>query len=114
VAFNAPSLAKFGPTVRAGGTVVYDSSTIEHPPELSPGVRLVGVPITEIAADLGKPMVKNVVALGALLAASDLFPAESLLATLRRTLKAECALLAINEEAFAWGARSVAETGQPC
>jgi 2-oxoisovalerate ferredoxin oxidoreductase beta subunit len=112
VAFNAPSLAKFGPTVRRGGTVIYDSSTIEHPPGLDPSLRLLGVPLTEIATDLGKPMVKNVVALGALQAATRLLPAESLLAALRQALKADCALVAVNEEAFGWGQRAVA--APPC
>ena len=32
VAFNAPSLAKFGPTLRPGGTIVFDSSVIAELP----------------------------------------------------------------------------------
>jgi 2-oxoisovalerate ferredoxin oxidoreductase beta subunit len=109
MAFNAPSLEKFGPAVRAGGTVVYDSSVIAEPPDLGPTVRLVGVPATQIAVDLGKPMVKNVVALGALQAATRLFSKDSFLAALRRALKADCALLALNEEAFAQGIQAVPE-----
>ena len=93
VAFNAPSLEKFGPTVRPGGTVVYDSSVIEEPPELDPSIQMVGVPCTQIATDLGKPMVKNVVALGAMAAASRLFTKESFLAALRQALNARCALI---------------------
>ncbi|USN99820.1 MAG: 2-oxoacid:acceptor oxidoreductase family protein [Phycisphaeraceae bacterium] len=103
VAFNAPSLDKFGPTVRKGGTIVYDSSVIDKTPELDKSIRLVGVPCTEIAQELGKRMVKNVVALGAMQAATDLFPAESFLATLRQALKANCSVLDLNEEAFARG-----------
>ena len=49
VAFNAPSLDKFGPTVRPGGIVLYDSSVIKRPPELDASVRLLGAPMTEIA-----------------------------------------------------------------
>ncbi len=109
VAFNPPSLEKFGPTVQRGGTVVYDSSVITKLPKLDNGVRLVGVPCAQIATDLGKPMVKNVVALGALQAATQLFPRESFLATMRQALKERCALLAINEEAFAWGIRAFEE-----
>ena len=38
VAFNAPSLAKFGPTVQPGGTIIYDSSVIRARPDgLAPG-----------------------------------------------------------------------------
>jgi 2-oxoisovalerate ferredoxin oxidoreductase beta subunit len=103
VAFNAPSLDKFGPTVRAGGIVVYDSSVVQNPPSLDPSVRMVGVPCTEIAQELGKRMVKNVVALGAMQAASGLFPKESFLTTLRRALKANCTVLELNEVAFARG-----------
>src|SRR5512143_2196596 len=52
VAFNAPSLVKFGPRVPAGGVVVYDRSVVAEPPVLKPGVKVVGVPFSKIAADL--------------------------------------------------------------
>ena len=35
VAFNAPSLAKFGPSVRPGGSIIYDSSVISARPTTS-------------------------------------------------------------------------------
>jgi len=107
IAFNAPSLAKFGPTVRAGGQVIYDSSVIKEVPALAPGVRAHGVPMTQIASDLGRVLVKNVVALGALQAATGLLPKESLLAAIRLALKDKCAMIPLNEEAFEWGVRSV-------
>jgi 2-oxoisovalerate ferredoxin oxidoreductase beta subunit len=109
VAFNPPSLEKFGPEVHPGGIVIYDSTVIPSPPELDPGIKMVGVPCARIAADLGKVMVKNVVALGAMQAATELFPKESFLATMRQALKDRCALLAVNEEAFAWGGKAYEE-----
>ena len=111
VAFNAPSLAKFAPDVVPGGTIVYDSSVIHDVPKVADGVRVVGVPFTEIAVDLGKAMVKNVVALGALCAATRIFPEESFKTALRQALKDKCALIPLNEEAFAWGVKSVAAPG---
>ncbi|HPK66210.1 MAG TPA: 2-oxoacid:acceptor oxidoreductase family protein, partial [Thermoanaerobaculia bacterium] len=107
VAFNAPSLAKFGPAVQPGGVVVYDSSTIHSVPELPAGVTAHGVPFTQIAADLGRTLVKNVVALGALQEATQLFPKETFLYAIRNALKEKCAMIPLNEEAFAWGARAV-------
>ena len=107
LAFNAPSLAKFGPMVVRDGTVIYDSSVIHEVPPLAPGVQAFGVPFTEIAAGLGKVMVKNVVALGALQAATDLFPKETFLAAIRQALKEKCAMIPLNEEAFNWGVRAV-------
>ncbi len=110
IAFNAPSLAKFGPTVVKGGTIVYDSSIVKDVPEgIDPSVKVVGAPFTEIAVDLGKAVVKNIVALGALQAATGLFPKETILAAVRQALKDKCALIPLNEEAFAWGVKAVEE-----
>jgi Pyruvate/2-oxoacid:ferredoxin oxidoreductase gamma subunit len=110
VAFNAPSLAKFGPTVQPGGMVVYDSSVISARPEgLAAGVRTVPVPMTSVANDLGSPLVKNVVALGALQGATRLFPTETFLTAVRGALKEKCAMIALNEAAFEAGARLAAE-----
>jgi 2-oxoisovalerate ferredoxin oxidoreductase beta subunit len=106
VAFNPPSIEKFGPDVRPGGIVIYDSSVIPSPPELDPSLTMVGVPCARIAMDLGKAMVKNVVALGAMQAATNLFPKESFLNTMRQALQHDCALLTLNEEAFAWGEKA--------
>ena len=110
VAFNAPSLAKFGPNVVPGGTIVYDSSVIaELPANLAKGVKTYGVPFTTIAKDLGKVVVKNVVALGALQEATNLFPKDTFLTAIRSALKEKCAMIPLNEEAFAWGAKMVKE-----
>jgi 2-oxoisovalerate ferredoxin oxidoreductase beta subunit len=110
VAFNAPSLAKFGPTVQPGGTIVYDSSVIaELPAGLAKGVRTVGVPFATIARDLGKVVVKNVVALGALQEVTNLFPKDTFLTGIRQALKEKCAMIPLNEEAFAWGAKLAKE-----
>ncbi|MBI5068317.1 MAG: 2-oxoacid:acceptor oxidoreductase family protein [Deltaproteobacteria bacterium] len=103
LAFNAPSLAKFGPTVEAGGVVVYDSSVITEPPQVDPSVRLLGVPCAAIAQELGKSMVKNVVALGALHGATGFFPDETYLAALHQALGGKTELWAVNEEAFKRG-----------
>jgi 2-oxoisovalerate ferredoxin oxidoreductase beta subunit len=109
IAFNALSLAKFGPTVVNGGAIIYDSSVVKEIPALDPSVKLFGVPFTEIAVDLGKAVVKNIVALGALQAATQIFPKETLLAAVRQALKDKCALIPLNEEAFAWGVKAVEE-----
>lgn len=104
VAFNAPSLAKFGPTVRPGGTVLYDSSVIAAAPDgLAEGVRVVGVPFTEVARELGSPQVKNMVALGALQGVTGILPAETFVAAMRASLHDKRAVVTVNEEAFGRG-----------
>ncbi len=108
IAFNAPSLTRFAPTVRPGGTVIYDSSVIDAPPAMPVGVTAYGVPMTRIAKDLGKPVVKNIVALGALQAATGLFPPDTFLTAVRQALKDKCAMIPLNEEAFEWGRKAIA------
>jgi 2-oxoisovalerate ferredoxin oxidoreductase beta subunit len=108
VAFNAPSLAKFGPRVAQGGVAVYDSSIVVDPPQL-PGSSAVGVPLARIANELGKAIVKNIVALGAVQEATQLFPRATLLGAIRQALADKAALIPLNEEAFACGARAAAE-----
>ncbi len=109
IAFNAPSLAKFGPTVAPSGTVLYDSSVIAEPPRFGERVSALGIPFTGIASDLGRVVVKNIVALGALCEATSLFPRETFLTAIRQALKDKCAMIPLNEEAFAWGAKAVKE-----
>jgi Pyruvate/2-oxoacid:ferredoxin oxidoreductase gamma subunit len=90
--------------VRAGGLVLYDSSVIAAVPDTLPdGVRTLGVPFTEAARELGSVQVKNVVALGALQGATQLFPQDTLLAAMRAALGGKRAQLDLNERAFARG-----------
>ena len=110
IAFNAPSLAKFGPEVREHGIVIYDSSVISDVPvNLPSGVKVFGVPCGEIAVSLGRPVVKNVVALGALQEATAILTEGSLLHAIREALSGKCAMIPVNEEAFQWGIRAVRE-----
>jgi 2-oxoisovalerate ferredoxin oxidoreductase beta subunit len=108
VAFNAPSLTKFAASVAEGGLILYDSTVIPTPAGLPENRRILPVPFTRIAADLGRPMVKNVVALGALQAALNLLPEGSVIGTLHQVLKDKPSLLPLNEAAFAAGREAVA------
>lgn len=108
VAFNTPSLAKFAGSVAPGGTILYDSTVVTAlPPGLPPGRTLLGIPFTKIASALGKPMVKNVVALGALQAATKLLPDDALIETLAHVLKDKTAVLPLNRAAYAAGLAAV-------
>ena len=113
IAFNMPSLVKFGPDVLPGGTIIYDSSVIHDYTPVRAGVNVVGVPMSEIAKDLGKLMVKNIVALGALQAATGIFPKETFLTAVRRALKDKCAMIPLNEQAFEWGVKAASEVLVP-
>ena len=104
-----PESREVRPTVQPGGTVIYDSSVISSPPIWIPRSQKWEFPCTEIAMDLGAAKVKNVVALGALQAATQIFPTESFLATIRKALAHNCAMIELNEEAFSWGIKAFEE-----
>jgi len=110
VAFNAPSLARFAATVPPGGVIVYDADVVPRPPVIDGGVRVLGVPCTSIARELGETRVKNIVALGAVQSATRVLPSASLKAALKRSLGKKAGLVAANEEALRRGAAWVAAT----
>jgi 2-oxoisovalerate ferredoxin oxidoreductase beta subunit len=109
IAFNAPSLTKFAPEVAPGGTILYDSSVIQEPPTTNGETKVYGVPFTEIATSIGRRVIKNVVALGALQAVTEIFPEETFLDAIRQALASKCAMIPMNEEAFQWGQKAVRE-----
>ncbi len=114
--FNAPSLKKFAPRVQSGGIVVYDSSVISDIPDVDPSVKLYGIPFAEIAAkQLGKLMVKNIVALGAFQAATQIFPEESFYYAIEEMLteKGKTDYLEINRKAFHAGIEAFKEAAVP-
>ncbi len=107
IAFNAPSLTKFAPDVAEGGTIVYDSSVIKDPPSTNGNINVVGIPFTEIATSIGRRVIKNVVAMGALQAVTNIFPAETFMEAIKQALASKCAMIPMNEEAFKWGQKAV-------
>lgn len=109
LAFNGPSLAKFGPSVKKNGFIIYDSGVAKEVAGVDPSVTMVGVPFTEIAAGLGKMVVKNIVALGALQAATNLFPKETFLTAIKQMLKDKAKLIPLNEQALEAGIQAAKE-----
>jgi len=101
-AYNAPSLTKFGPTVAKNGFIIYDTLA-PAPTSIDPSVKVIGVPFAEIAKGLGKMVVKNIVSLGVLAAATDIFPRDTFLTAVKRALKEKASLMPLNEEAFDLG-----------
>lgn len=83
LALNEPSLRKFLPAVEAGGIVLYNGGEI-------PGdcvrrdVRLVALPFTQLADELGATKVSNIVMLGALLEATGVLEQDRVVGALKR------------------------------
>jgi 2-oxoglutarate ferredoxin oxidoreductase subunit gamma len=77
IVLNIPSMHKYEPLMKAGGVLVYNSSLIPHTPQRS-DVRFVAVPANEIAVQIGNVRVANLVAVGALAAATGILPVDGL------------------------------------
>jgi 2-oxoisovalerate ferredoxin oxidoreductase beta subunit len=86
LAMNEPSLRKFLPTVEEGGIVFYNGSEI--PPGCTrPDVRIITIPVTEVADELGASKVANIVMLGALLEATGILEQDRVVAALQHLVK---------------------------
>ena len=86
LALNEPSLRKFLPTVEEGAIVLYNGSGI--PPGCTrPDVRLIAIPFTHIADEIGNSKVANIVMLGALLEATGILENERVAGALQRLVK---------------------------
>jgi len=67
IVMNKASLHKFGPRLKPDGLLLWNSSLIDSPPEVSANVEIVAIPADEVAVELGSPKSANMVMLGAYL-----------------------------------------------
>ena len=105
VAMNRPSLEKFAPSVKSGGTIFINSSIIS----IDAGrddVDVIKVPIIEIARELGNVRTANIIALAAFVSRSQVVDFE----LLRESVKAKFAnkekLIPINMKALEAGQKA--------
>lgn len=106
IAFNAPSLAKFGPDVISDGFIFFDSSVVTEP-VMFQKTRQYGIPFTGIANSLKNPRMKNIVALGSLHGATRLFEKDTFLTAIRMSPESRRDLIPVNEKAFELGIKAV-------
>ncbi len=111
VVFNPPSLEKFKNNVKNDGLVLYNSSMITGDPECSLGL-VVGVPINDIATELGSMKVANMVMLGAYLQLTHMFSDETIKQILIKFLgQRKAHMLDINMKAIAAGKKFIVDKG---
>ena len=101
VAMNEPSLRKFDKSVRSGGWVIYNGE--EFPADcVREDVRVLALPFTQVAHELGDARICNMVMLGALLEIASGLPQDSIDAALRRLVK-NAKWFALDERALTRG-----------
>lgn len=87
IAMNLPSMRKFEAELHAEGVLLYNSSLIEEAPDRE-DVRIVPVPATDLAGEIGNTKVANMVILGAFLAITGLFSRDQIVAALQEVFGA--------------------------
>ena len=67
IAMNKAALGKFGPRLKSGGLLLFNSSLVRSEPEVGADVEILAVPADDIAVELDSPKSANMVMLGAYL-----------------------------------------------
>lgn len=102
VVMNLPSLLKFEPMVKPGGVLLINTSMVDQPAKRT-DIKVVHVPVSEIAKELGSIKVGNMVMLGALVRATNVVSEASIEAVMHKTFTGEKAKLnELNMKAFTY------------
>ncbi len=97
---NDPSLTKFEPRLKAGGTMFINSSIVTVEPTRT-DIKIIKVPAGEIAMEAGNARSANLAMVGAYIGFTDLLPAEKVKLTAEKKLgKKRPHLIPVNNAAF--------------
>lgn len=103
IVLNQPSLEKFEPKVKPGGTLIYDSYGINVPPTRR-DINVYSIDAMDTAAQMNMIKVFNMMVLGGLLKIHPVVSLESVIKALRKTLpERHHNLIPMNEEALRTG-----------
>jgi len=102
IVMNDPSLNKFLYKLVPGGTLFINSSIVTSRVERT-DIKVVSVPVTEMALEMGNPKVLNIIMLGAYIGCTQVVPEDVVLDTVVRQLGKKPAMIPLNKEAFAKG-----------
>ncbi|MCG6910798.1 MAG: 2-oxoacid:acceptor oxidoreductase family protein [Deltaproteobacteria bacterium] len=102
VAMNRPSLEKFAPAVKPGGTVFINGSLISVDSGRDDVDELI-VPVVEIAKELGNVKAANIIALAAFVARSGVVSIEALKASVAEEFAHKQKLIPLNMKAIEAG-----------
>jgi 2-oxoglutarate ferredoxin oxidoreductase subunit gamma len=103
VILNQPSLERFEPQIKPGGTLIYDGYGISEPPHRT-DINIYEINAMDAAAEMGNPKGFNMIVLGGLLKIRALANIDDVLAALRKTLpERHHHLIPANEEALRRG-----------
>ena len=86
-AMNTPSLDTFQPELKPGAVVFVDSGVVPEDYPIRDDVKVVRVPVNEIAHKVGNPRGANLVMLGAMAAHTDIFTIDEITKAVEKFFK---------------------------
>ena len=105
IAFNKPSLDRFAPNVKPNGLIIVNSSLCDEPVKRE-DVRVIYVPMNQLATELDNPRALNIIALGAVVGATDVVPLSALQTVFSKKFGHKPAVLDANMIALARGIKA--------
>ncbi|MBI3991004.1 MAG: 2-oxoacid:acceptor oxidoreductase family protein [Candidatus Omnitrophica bacterium] len=108
VILNQPSLEKFENKIKPKGTLIINT-TMAAGTITRKDLKVVAVPATELASQMGNTQITNMIALGAYIACKKIFPLEVMIEELKNIIPAHRhSFIPINEKALIRGAEFIA------
>ena len=102
IVMNGPSMNKFLPTLKKGGTLFVNSSIVDANIDRE-DVKVVKAPVTTLALEMGNAKVLNVIMLGVYVGYTEVVPPEVVWETIEHKLGSKPKLLPLNKLAFEKG-----------
>lgn len=102
IVMNNPSLAKFLPKLKKGGTLFINSSIVTDE-VVRDDVKVVSAPVTDLAFELGNAKVLNVIMLGVYVGYTQVIDPAIVWETIEHKLASKPKLLPLNKQAFEKG-----------
>ena len=106
IVMNKPSLAKFMGRVTEDGLLIINTSMVDKIVERK-SIRIVALPLTDLASGLGNIKVANMIAIGAFINLKNIFSLENAKSALKKVLPPKNDIISINEKALKKGYESV-------
>ncbi|MDI3504734.1 MAG: 2-oxoglutarate ferredoxin oxidoreductase subunit gamma [Candidatus Cloacimonadota bacterium] len=88
VALNQPSIDKFAPMIRPGGILIYNTSMCPNGCKRE-DITQISAPMSDIANEIGNPMVLNMLAIGVIIGKTALIKYETIADDLTSYMKAK-------------------------
>jgi len=102
IVMNGPSLNKFLPVLRSGGSLFINSSIVTDEPGRD-DIKIIKAPVTELALEMGNAKVLNVIMLGVYVGYTEVVSPEVVWDTIEHKLARKAKLLPLNRAAFEKG-----------